>query len=252
MPGRIAALSRRALCLAAVLPTDEPARVARWLYRYGTTPRGPEVDRDFGPGDDPVAVLGLTPGGYSRQRLEGAYEATTHPGWLGFARTPAPAEVQAACKLYVSPRPEALAGAFPVIAALFERMEVHAFKVGRGIEGLLRPDKIVAYFASRPHLDAVAAALGAALADCPAQGVPFTAEAGGDGLLSWGIDPPAGGDGSSWRSWVTQRLAAALLAARPAVGEDAVSAALRAIAAAGVDPVAWTVDPHAFARAGAQ
>jgi len=249
--GRLAALSYRALLLAAALPTSEPARVARWLYRYGTLPRDPDVERDFGPGDDPVAVLGLTLGGLTRQRLEAVYEANTYPGWVGFAHTPAPAEAHAPYKLYVSPRPEALATAFPIIAAHFARMDVRAFKVGRGLEGLLRPDKIVAHFDARDHLDAVATQLGTELADCPAQGVPFTAEVGADGVLSWGMDPPPGGDAQSWRAWVTKRLAAALVAARPATGEEAVAGALRAIAAAGVDPVAWTVDRDAFTRASA-
>jgi hypothetical protein len=248
MPGRIAAISCRALFLAVALPTDDTARVARWLYRYGTLPREPEVERDFGPGDDPIAVLGLTPGGIARQRLDSTYEATTYPGWLGFARAPAPGEAPAGYKLYVSPRPEALATAFPVIAAVFAAMGVRAFKVGRSLEGLLRPDKIVAYFNARPHLDEVAAALSTALADCPAQGVPFTAEVGADGLLSWGTDPPAGGSALSWRSWVTRQVATALMATRPAIGEDAVAAALRTVATAGVDPVEWTVDRRAFAR----
>lgn len=196
-----------------------------------------------------MAVLGLTPGGRARQQLEAAYEVTTYPGWLGFARPSPSADAQAAYKLYVSPRPEALVMAFPVIATLFASMDVRAFKVGRGIEGLIRPDKIVAYFDTRPHLDAVTAALGMALAGCPVQGVPFTAEAGADGLLSWGTDPPPGGDALSWRSWVTKRLAAALVAARPARGEAAVAAALRVVAQAGVDPVGWTVDRNAFSRA---
>jgi hypothetical protein len=196
-----------------------------------------------------MAVLGLTPGGQTRERLETAYEATTYPGWLGFARTPTSVETPAAYKLYVSPRTEALAVAFPVIATLFVSMDVRAFKVGRGVEGLLRPDKIVAYFDTCPHLNGVAAALSLALADCPAQGVPFTAEAGADGLLSWGMDPPPGGDALSWRSWVTKRLAAALVAAKPAGDEAVVAAALRVVAQAGVDPIAWTVDCHAFTRA---
>lgn len=222
--------------------------MARWLYRYGTVPRGPDIERDFGPGDDPVAVLGLTLGGLTRERLEVAYEATTYPGWVGFARTPARIEAHAPYKLYVSPRPEGLAMAFPIIATLFARMDVRAFKVGRGLEGLLRPDKIVAHFDTRDHLDAVASALGTELAGCPVQGVPFTAEAGADGLLSWGMDPLPGGDALSWRAWVTKRLAAALVAARSTAGQDAVTAALRAVEAAGVDPVTWIVDRTAFTR----
>jgi hypothetical protein len=63
------------------------------------------------------------------------------------------------------------------------------------------------------------------------------------------MDPPPGGDALSWRSWVTKRLAAALVAAKPAGDEAVVAAALRVVAQAGVDPIAWTVDCHAFTRA---
>lgn len=240
MPGRIAALSSQALRLAAELPGEEPARLARWLYRFGTTPRTPEAERDFGPGDDAMAVLGLTPGGPARIRLEAAYEATTYPGWIGFARGTG---LPAACKLYVSPAPAALADAFPSIATVLDRMEVRAFKVGRGLGGLLRPDKIVAYFADRGHLAATAAALARALPGCPAQGVPFTAALAEDGLLSWGIDPPPGSEAASWRAWVTRRIAAALFAARPARGEAAVAAARRDLVATGIDPDAWLCAP---------
>ena len=56
VPGRLADLSRRALHLAAMLPADDAPRLARWLYRFGTLPRGPAAERDFGPGDDPMAA----------------------------------------------------------------------------------------------------------------------------------------------------------------------------------------------------
>lgn len=248
MRGRIAALSRRGLILAAELPGRDAARLARWLYRFGTAPRTPEAERDFGPGDDPVAVLGLVPGAPARMGLEAAFEATTHTGWIGFGRGKPPAAgAPGSCKLYVSPAPAALATAFPRIAAVFADAGVRAFKVGRGLEGLLRPDKIVAYFDDRAHLEATARALARALPGCPAQGVPFTAELAGDGLLSWGVDPPAGGEAASWRAWVTRRLAAAVVAARPAAARDVADAALRTLAAAGVDPETWAAEPGAFA-----
>ncbi len=241
MTGRIGALSERALYLAAGLNVAETTRLARWLYRYGTVPCSPEIGRNFGHGDDPMAVLGLTPGGAARQILEVSYEATTFPGWLSFARDSGPVAGQAACKLYVSPQPAALAAAFPAIAEIFARMNVRSFKVGRGIDGLLRPDKVVAYFNDRAALGRVARELAGRLAGCAAQPVPFTAEAGGDGLLSWGTDPPLGTDGMSWRSWITRRLAEGLMRARPASGSDAVAAALRHVAAQGVECATWTI-----------
>jgi len=249
MTGRIAALSERALHLAAGLKVAETARLARWLYRYGTVPRSPEIERNFGHGDDPMAVLGLTPGGAARQTLEYSYQVTTYPGWLSFARETLPIISQAACKLYVSPQPAELAEAFPVIADVFARMKVRSFKVGRGIEGLLRPDKIVAYFDDRDALHRVAQALARRLANCAAQPVPFTTEAGGGGLLSWGTDPPLGGNTLSWRSWITQQLAKGLKMARPATDFDAVAAALRHVAEQGVELRTWTIERFPSASA---
>ena len=244
--GRIAQLSLAALRFAAGGLRAEAPVVAQWLYRFGTVPRGPVIDRDFGPGDDPMAVLGMTVGGPARRLLESAFEASYQPGWYSFAGTPVRGQIQAVCKLYVSPRPEALADAFPRIADAFVRTYVRSFKVGRGIEGLLRPDKIVAYFDDRAHMADVAALLGRLLRGCPAQGVPFTADAGADGLLSSGVDPPAADAAASWRSWVTKRLAASLTARRGTPGVDPVAAALADIRTAGVDPDRWLPTANAF------
>ncbi|WP_309605824.1 hypothetical protein [Phenylobacterium sp.] len=216
MGGRLDALSLRAIRTTAALPCSDARTLSRRLYAYGAVPRGPTFDLDFGPGDDALAVLGLTSGGGVRARLARDYDATTYPGWVGFGRLGQNDSASSAFKLYASPRPEALATAFPILAQVFADLEVRAFKVGRGPAGLLRCDKIVAYFDSREHLRVVAAALARKLAGCPAQGVPFTAALGADGLLSWGIDPPppAEGPAQSWRSWITGKLADAILAVR--------------------------------------
>jgi len=224
--------------MAAEGSWTEPADVARWLYRFGTVPRGPGFDRDFGPDDDPMAVLGMTVGGRPRRLLEAAYEPTSYQGWYAFVRLPARAQIRPVCKLYVSPKPQALATTFPRMVDVFVRSDVRSFKVGRGIEGLLRPDKIIAYFDDSAHLEHVARALGRSLRRYPAQGVPFTADAGGDGLLSWGVDPPPGDTATSWRSWVTARLASSLTGQRTPQA-DPVGAALADLRTAGVDPDRW-------------
>src|SRR6266536_2880045 len=207
MHTRIEHLSLAALRMAASGLSEDTGVVARWLYHFGTVPRGPAIDRDFGPDDDPMAVLG---------------------------------------KLYISPTPEALADAFPRIADELVRSDVRSFKVGRGIEGLLRPDKIIAYFEDHAYMKAVAGALDRSLSGCPVQGVPFTAEAAGNGLLSSGVDPPPGNAAASWRSWVTKRLAASLTAQRATPCEDPVAGALADIRLAGVDPKRWLPNADAF------
>jgi hypothetical protein len=232
--------------MAASGLSEEPGVVAQWLYRFGTVPRGPAIERDFGPDDDPMAVLGMTVGGGVRRLLEPVYEATSFSGWYSFARTSTQVQFAAICKLYVSPRPEALAEAFPRIADEFVRFNVGSFKVGRGIEGLLRPDKIIAYFDDRAHMEAVAGALERSLWGCPTQGVPFTTGAGGNGLLSSGVDPPPGNAATSWRAWVTKRLAASLTSRRGSPCEDAVEGAIAEIRLAGVDPERWHPNADAF------
>lgn len=251
MSGRIARLSLSALRMAAAHRQLEVAELARFLYRFGTVPRSPGIERDFGPDDDPMAVLGLTVGGQARRILDAVFNATSFDGWYSFSRVPAEAGLRSVCKLYVSPRPEALADAFPRIAMVLAETGVRSFKVGRGIEGLLRPDKIVAYFEEHAHRADVAEALIGALPGCPAQSVPFTSEVGGDGIVSAGVDPPVADTPTSWRAWVTEKLASALASSPATKVEERVSAALEGIRAEGVDPRSWMLIDDAFAPANA-
>lgn len=240
MSGRLAELSLRAIRTVAALPTSDVGLIARRLYGYGAAPFGRDAELAFGPGDNPLSVLGLGPGGAVRELLAQPYEASTHPGWISFSRVGREPSDAPACKLYVSPRPEALAAAFPVVAATFVRLGVGSFKVGRGAAGLLRPDKIVAYFDDADHLNAVAKALSHALRRAPPQGAPFTAEITGDGLLSWGRDPRPveGAPLQSWRSWITARMAEAIVTVRRP-GEDPAPAVTARLAEQGV--VNWVM-----------
>jgi hypothetical protein len=93
------------------------------------------------------------------------------------------------------------------------------FKVGADAAGLLRPDKIVIYLRDAQETSTVAAALDKALAGVSPHGVPFSAYLAGDGLLSWGGDPPRdaapiGRRPESWRLSVCRRLAESLVAAQ--------------------------------------
>jgi len=84
-----------------------------------------------------------------------------------------------------------------------------------------------------------AGVLGRSLRGCPAQGVPFTADVGGNGLLSCGVDPPPGDVAASWRSWITKRLADSLTTRRGTGRGELVTAALADLRLAGVDPDLW-------------
>jgi len=76
------------------------------------------------------------------------------------------------------------------------------------------------YFDSFEALSRAADKLGSRLEGMPAQGVPFTSEISHEGLLSWGMDPPRVEqvptwlEFPSWRQWLTNQLAVALLAAK--------------------------------------
>jgi len=82
----------------------------------------------------------------------------------------------------------------------------------------------------------------------PAHGVPFTAEVAGEGLLSWGLDPPASEhliewqERESWRLWLTNRLANAILLARqdPERTIEPSLFALERLRLEGVDTTTWT------------
>lgn len=141
MAPRLTRLSLAALHMAASRSQEEPRVLAHWLYRFGAAPRGPDIERNFGPDDDPMAVLGLTIGGTARRSLENGYQATSHPGWFSFARAPMSEPSGLRHKLYVSPLPAALAEAFPIIAARVAEAGVRSSKSDAGSKGCCGPTR---------------------------------------------------------------------------------------------------------------
>ncbi len=147
-------------------------------------------------------------------------------------------------KLYVSPVPSCLHPALELIARTLSRSDALALKVGAGVRGLLRPDKIVAYFPDQDSLARVGADLARDLRPFMAQGVPFTAPIASNALVSWGCDPdPAtllAAIAESWRSWLTAKLAVALVEGRSSpTAMTPVAFAMAAVTADGVDTVTW-------------
>ncbi len=112
-------------------------------------------------------------------------------------------------KLYISVQPNDLPDALAITANILKHHDCDSFKVGAGVEGVLRPDKLVAYFPSLDALRRAAEELAPAISGLSPQGVPFTAAFTPDGLLSWGVDPDhnALGERKSWRQWVVERIA---------------------------------------------
>ncbi|HEV7919864.1 MAG TPA: hypothetical protein VGR02_03640 [Thermoanaerobaculia bacterium] len=246
----VARLSRDALLHAQDLETGDPQLLTSALYFYNRIPISPFWKSRFASRDAILAHLGADRGAL-RSLLEREWLAWNATGWLGWSARGAPprGEAEATYKLYVSPRPEQLGDAFAVVVRVLSTFPGTAFKVGDSAGGLLRPDKLVAYFISREQLGEVAAVLRRELAGCAAHGVPFTAGLDEAGLLSWGVDPPESDRAlswmqrESWRLWVVQRLGAALSLAKSARGASAVEPWRFALARAGrqgVDVETWT------------
>jgi hypothetical protein len=175
---------------------------------------------------------------------------TTAGGWLVWQtrRTESSGDDAPTYKLYVSPGCSELQPAFAATAAAVLRSASFSWKVGADVYGLLRPDKIVVYFERFADLQETAASLGERLKGCPPHGVPFTAELGAAGLLSWGVDPPAQDsrvprlERESWRLRICNRLAAALVLAKSSKqrGISASRFALERLRLDGIDPDSWT------------
>jgi hypothetical protein len=111
-------------------------------------------------------------------------------------------------KLYLSPSIQHFKETFVKCIPVLNSSAAIAFKTGKDLSNLLRPDKFVVYFKSLEDLQSAVAMLVPVLSGIPAHGVPFTEQLDDAGLLSWGIDPPQHpGESVSWRSWITQQVA---------------------------------------------
>lgn len=245
--GRTAELSREAVRHGQHLALGDADRLALRLYLYNRAPLTPAWQERL-PG--PEAVLAHLGAGDAplRTRLDRRWALTTSDAWLSWTtRRPANGTPRddRTHKLYLSPTLDALPQVFAAWVEAADALRAFSFKLGRDAQGLLRPDKFVAYFTRFDDLAEAARALEGPLAGCPAQGVPFTAGITPDGLLSWGVDPPAAAveERESWRLWVAGCLARALVeAAREPDGTrrpEAWRYALDRVRLEGVDPDTW-------------
>jgi hypothetical protein len=255
-PGtRLAALSREALRYGAALPSEDPLELAHRLYFYGRIPFSPRWQRLLPDKDAVTRHLGVEPGGANARRLARAWasvDTDSNPGWLAwqaFGRPSRQAEGTRCYKLYISPRPQHVRDAFDALALELNASEATAFKVGYDAIGLLRPDKIVAYFNAWQPLEELAGCLRARLAGCPEHGVPFTAGFwAAEMLLSWGSDPPEAAGVPpwlkrvSWRQWATNQLAVSLVTAKchPDPGAEPWLFALESLRLKGVNVETWS------------
>jgi hypothetical protein len=232
-------ISHAGLDYALALPRADAAGIARKLYLYNRAPPGPRAPRVDGARETLDFLLS---GGFKQTRLDQDWSShVPSSGWIAFSPKRQRTSAGRACKLYISPAANELPMLFGTISARLAESGATQFKVGLGTFGLLRPDKMVSYFAARDEMFACAERLARDLDGAPAHGVPFTAALSADGLLSWGIDPSlAELSGGSWRQWITGVLGDAIVSARgESLATDAKAAALTRLASEGVDPTTF-------------
>ena len=244
--GLLAELSRAALKYGQDLAVDDPTLLSWRLYSYNRMPLTPRWKRLL-PSPEAVAkYLGIAAGGSSRKLLDSRWLAAGSAAWLSWRarRAESSGSGGPTWKLYVSPSPEALAESFGALLDAFAAGRADHFKVGKDAAGLLRPDKIVAYFPSFERLAHAAEVVQRRLDGVAVQGVPFTSEIGAGGLVSWGVDPAKDawdlGGSESWRLWLTRRLARALVSARTTEGVEPWRFAVERLRLEGVNTDSWT------------
>jgi hypothetical protein len=249
---RLATLSRRALEYAQTLGIVDTAVLSERLYAYNRVPASTRWRRLLSDGSAAELHLGIRDAKIART-LAGAWTRLppqANGAWIAWQARRASSYGDAATtyKLYVSPACTQLRAAFAATVDAASRSSAFHWKIGKDVCGLLRPDKIVVYFREFSDLQATAAYLLEKLEGCPAQGVPFTAEIGSAGLLSWGIDPPTEDHAvpwlkrESWRARICNRLAAALVLAKTSAGSETSPSrfAMERMRLEGIDPDTWT------------
>ena len=237
-------LSHEALLYGQTLSAVGVATLAQRLYFFNRRPLSASWQHRFASRDAVARALGLARGGSVRRRLAHDHSLTEGPSWFRVEPRGAPAGARYRHKLYVSPTPETLPEVFQTALQVLTVHSRCTFKVVATGAGWLRPDKFVAYFATASEALEAGLALQRVLDGAPVHGVPFTTSVAVDGLVSRGLDPPADERGGpvSWRAWLSEALAGALVICRGSPTErcEPWQFALHRIALAGVDTSTWS------------
>lgn len=223
-PDFISILSKQGIEYVLRLDTIEMRVIANRLYTYNTMSWDSSLKRDFSENTDIRDFVFSNSPGSLNSILNKEWHLINDPAkdyWLGwnhrhFADASYAQADRSIYKLYISPVIHDLPKVMNIALPLLTSSEAFSFKIGNSIQGLLRPDKMVAYFDNKSLLMQAATELKNKLRGCKVQGVPFTAQIDDEGILSWGVDPPGSEvleaiEGGSWRCKVTDQVALAVI-----------------------------------------
>ena len=226
LPDHLSKLSVSAMYYAWMLWETNLQSVAAKLYAYNSLPWDGPMKARFNKTNTVEAFLFSRITEEEQKILDEHWNLNSiiqRRSWLSWSKKSIkedlPLSSTFTCKLYISSLiydlPEVFKRFIPVISS----SSAFSFKIGDSIEGLLRPDKMVAYFYTKESLLNTAALLEESLGSYPPQGVPFTMQLDKSGLLSYGEDPPQSEvlksiDGGSWRASLTDQIALAMNQAR--------------------------------------
>lgn len=254
VPDYLGLLSKQGIEYALHLDNIDIRSLANRLYTYNTLPWDSSLKGNFADDTDTRDFVFSASGTTLVSLLHKEWWLVNDPlkdYWLGWTRqslgNSLPIQKDGnTYKLYMSPVIHDLPGTMAVALPVLSSSDAFSFKIGNGIQGLLRPDKMVAYFDNKSSLLATAAELKDKLSCFKVQGVPFTAQADDNGIVSWGIDPPGtevleSVEGGSWRCKVTDQLALGILQAKAEnlALQQAISFISSRLFVAGINPFNW-------------
>lgn len=212
-------MSAEAIRYAMQLNEADTVSLAAKLYAYNATPLFFTNTHALPDYRDVEAFLGVTerdPLGRELSKDWKKHLPNEHFRWISWSRRHKIDVTQSSrttFKIYISPLLDELPAVFAKAVRVLTASAAFSFKVGMNREGLLRPDKFVAYFHTYAELTDATDRLTIALNGHQAQGVPFTAPLDESGLLSWGMDTGVASENetaTSWRAVVTEKLAATI------------------------------------------
>ncbi len=250
---RCPTLSMEALQYAQALVCNYAPALSARLYFYNRIPVSPRWTNRITSDADYAHFLGIESGTEVHHLLDCKWirsePSYNDPSWLKwYSHKYMNEPVHLPYKIYLSPMCEDLKNTLRITVPIITDLKIPVFKLGLGLHGILRPDKFVIYLSSSEKLKSVINTLLRELRGVRAHGVPFTSVIDAEGLISWGMDPPRSHlllsyQGTSWRKWVTDHLAVALLIAKNGSANTPVlpwEFALQRMTIEGVNTENWT------------